>query len=323
MTKHDQNTLKLALEAGSERPVDSDFGGKMPMGGPFDLRDSHKYEEWRAGKLAGVPERPEDFLVRVRDLAAPTGSEINSITGLCRRANMAIYESQTANIDSDSLAAFAMHFGLSRLDRHLLSDETGITALNVATAGTRQSYIPYSSHRLGWHTDGYYNDPARLVRAVILHCVRPAASGGENAILDFELAYICLRDENLAFIAALMHPRAMTIPANSDETGEIRPARTGPVFSVDPRSGALHMRFTARKRNILWRQDSVTEAAVAYLSDLLADETGPVIRHRLSAGQGLISNNILHNRTAFEDDPAAPRLIYRARYLDRINESGA
>ena len=321
MHKHDQITLKSAAEAQRGRLADLDSEWKMPAGGPFDLSDSRSYESWKAKKLAGFPKHPEDYLVRIGDMATPTDTEIDSITRLCGRANMAVYETDSEDIDSDSIRKFAAHFGLSRLDRHLLTDETGISALEVAAAGKRQSYIPYSSHRLGWHTDGYYNDPAKLVRAMVLHCIRPAASGGENALLDHEIAYINLRDENPAFIAALMHPQCMKIPANKDEEGELRPARSGPVFSVEPKSGALHMRFTARKRNIEWRQDSATQAAIAFLSDLMEDETGPAIRHRLTAGQGLISNNILHNRTAFEDDPEAPRLIYRARYLDRIADT--
>jgi hypothetical protein len=33
---------------------------------------------------------------------------------------------------------------------------------------------------------------------------------------------------------------------------------------------------------------------------------------------GLLCNNVLHDRSAFSDDPSRPRLLYRARYLDRI-----
>jgi len=33
---------------------------------------------------------------------------------------------------------------------------------------------------------------------------------------------------------------------------------------------------------------------------------------------GLLCNNVLHDRTAFTDDPDKPRLLYRARYLDRL-----
>jgi hypothetical protein len=33
---------------------------------------------------------------------------------------------------------------------------------------------------------------------------------------------------------------------------------------------------------------------------------------------GVICNNVLHARSAFRDDPARPRLLYRARYYDRV-----
>ena len=36
---------------------------------------------------------------------------------------------------------------------------------------------------------------------------------------------------------------------------------------------------------------------------------------------GLVGHNVLHARTAFADDPAAPRLLLRARYLDRVCSS--
>ena len=35
---------------------------------------------------------------------------------------------------------------------------------------------------------------------------------------------------------------------------------------------------------------------------------------------GIVANNVLHDRSAFVDDPAQPRLIYRARYLDRVRQ---
>jgi hypothetical protein len=35
---------------------------------------------------------------------------------------------------------------------------------------------------------------------------------------------------------------------------------TGPVFSADPETGGLHMRFTAR--NIIWRDDPMTLEAL-------------------------------------------------------------
>lgn len=215
---------------------------------------------------------------------------------------------------------FAARFGLWRLDHHLCANVDGVAELSVAASGVRTGYVPYSNRSLSWHTDGYYNARSSPVRAVVLHCVSSAASGGDNALLDPEIAYIHLRDENPAFISALEHPECMTIPANTGETGdaEIRPAVCGPVFSRDPRSNALHMRYSARKKNVRWRDDELTRAALAFLTEILAAADGPVLRYRLEAGEGLISNNVLHNRTAFDDGPDHHRLIYRARYYDRI-----
>ena len=127
-----------------------------------------------------------------------------------------------------------------------------------------------------------------------------------------------LRDTNAEFIRALSAPDAMTIPERVAATDGIRPAQTGPVFSVDPLSGALHMRYTARTRSIEWKQNEITRAAVSLLEQLLAAQTPHVHSLRLEQGMGLLCNNVLHDRTAFTDDPAKPRLLYRARYLDQV-----
>jgi hypothetical protein len=135
--------------------------------------------------------------------------------------------------------------------------------------------------------------------------------------MDHEIAYILLRDESPEAIRALMAPTAMTIPARTDEAGVARPAQAGPVFSLDPVGGNLHMRYTARSRSIEWRDDT-TRAAAARLQAIL-DGGGPHIFHlRMAAGMGLVCNNVLHDRAGFSDSEAEHRLLYRARYYDRI-----
>jgi alpha-ketoglutarate-dependent taurine dioxygenase len=294
------------------------------MGAPFDLRDEDAYGRWRARKLARYPNGPAELTVPITSLGALRAREREAILDRCRRANMAIYVCpDDSEADPAAVRAFAAEFGLDSFDRHLCADDSGVTALSVAETGRRRGYVPYSDQRLSWHTDGYYNEDTKRIRAVLLHCVRDAAAGGENALLDHEIAYVRLRDADPHYIAALMHPEAMTIPANREDGAEIRPARTGPVFTIDPATGALHMRFSARKRNIIWRGDAATRAAVALLNELLAAPDGPVIRCRLTPGQGIISNNVLHSRSAFRDDPKERRLVYRMRFLDRIAGTGA
>jgi len=298
----------------------------MPAGGPFDLADVDAYRRWRDQKISSRPRNSSDLIVELRALGTPTPAEHAAILDRCRRANMAIYAGPAAPAADDRkrIAALGAAFGLRRLDRNLCADEDGISALEVREGGGGGEYIPYTDRQLSWHTDGYYNSPDEQVRGVILHCARPATEGGGNALTDPDLAYIRLRDENPDFIAALMHPLAMTIPANMMGGAEIRPARIGPVFSVDGRNGSLHMRYSARKVNVEWRDDATTRAAVDFLNALLAADGEDILHWRLAAGQGYIANNVLHNRAAFSDTegPASGRLIYRARYFDRIEGTG-
>ena len=194
--------------------------------------------------------------------------------------------------------------------------ENGISSI-TPEGGARGEFIPYTDRPIGWHTDGYYNPASRRIRAMTLHCVRAAAEGGESALMDHELAYLLLRDEDPEFVRALSAPKAMTIPPRLEGEALARPAETGPVFSAEGPAGPLHMRYTARGVNIVWRDDAATRAARAALERILL-ESPYVLRLRLEPGMGIVCNNVLHARTAFRDTPQHRRLLYRARYLDRI-----
>lgn len=279
---------------------------------------SSDYREWRAAKLDAYPTSANDLVTSIGGLEALAAGEKAAILANCRRANMAIYSCRDRTVDRAAVRIFAAHFGLQRLDHHLCANDDGVAELTVASDDKRSGYVPYSNRSLSWHTDGYYNLESNRLRAVILHCVQDAASGGQNAVLDPEVAYLRLRDANPAYVTAFEHPECMEIPANTGTNGEIRPVVGGPVFWYDADSGALQMRYSARKKNIRWRNDAVTTAARECLSELLDGGDGLVLRFRLQPGQGLISNNVLHNRTAFEDTVSRSRLLYRARYFDRI-----
>jgi len=275
------------------------------------------FERWRERKLARYPRRTEDLIVEVRDPRNLSDSEAAEIRRLCAVANMAVYASPLADLaDKDMARRLGERLGLARLHANPLADEDGISSLEVATEKSARGYIPYSNRRLLWHTDGYYNPPAQRIRAFILHCVRPAAAGGENRLLDPEIAYLLLRDADPRYVAALSAPDAMTIPANEEDPAAQRAAQTGPVFSDE--GGALHMRYTARTRSIEWRPDEVTQAAVRHLKQILDSDSPYVFTLRLAAGQGLVCNNVLHDRSAFTDAPSEGRLVYRARYSDRV-----
>jgi len=290
--------------------------------GPFDAGDEAAFRAWRGRKLDGYPARVEDLVVEVRDPCALSPGELAAMRDRCRRANMVVYAGPAA-ADRRIPRQLGAQFGLRSLDRNWLADDDGVSEVRVAGEPGRGDFIPYTDRPIRWHTDGYYNPPQRRIRAMVLHCVRSAAQGGENALLDPEIAYLELRDEDPAHVLALMRQDAMTIPARTDEEGVARPAQAGPVFSVDPVDGQLHMRYTARTRSIEWSPDPAVRAAVAALERLLARPSPRIHRITLAPGMGILCNNVLHARPGFTDDLARPRLVLRARFHERIEGTAA
>ena len=287
-------------------------------GAAFDVADEAAYLAWRAAKLAHFPKTLAELVIEVRDPRALSTGERQALLERCERANMAIYASPAgADPDKEIPRRIGLQLGLRDLDPNYLADDDGISPLAVAERGTRGEFIPYTNRGIKWHTDGYYNPGERTVRGVLLHCVERAETGGENDLLDHEIAYILLRDLNPQHIRALMADDAMTIPARIEGGRIERPAQAGPVFSVDA-GGFLHMRYTARAVSIEWRNDGPTKAALAALEDILGADSPWVFRGRLEPGMGLVSNNVLHTRTPFTDSPRHQRLIYRARYYQRV-----
>ncbi|MCK5481766.1 MAG: TauD/TfdA family dioxygenase [Gammaproteobacteria bacterium] len=292
---------------------------------PFDLSDEHSYQRWREWKLADYPRAAQDLLVPVDNPMKLGGYEYDRILAHCRKANLAFYEIPAESPGGkEAIRALGHQFGLDRLDMNLRADEDSITSLRVLPEMQGTHYIPYTNRPLNWHTDGYYNRLDEQVRGIVMHCVSEPATGGENLFLDPEIAYILMRDENPDYIAALMQADAMTIPPNMEDGVEIRPQQTGPVFSVQESTGTLHMRYTARTRSIEWKDDRNTRLAAGFLTELVNSDSAYIFRYKLNAGQGIICNNVLHKREAFTDDAGTgtQRLLYRARYHDRIHDTG-
>ena len=277
------------------------------------------YRAWRERKIAAYPKRAEELVVEVRDPRQLSAAERAAILERVGRANMAVYSSGCGDDPDKAIPrALARQFGLQRLDPNWLADDDGVSSIRVRAGVPRGEFIPYTSKPLRWHTDGYYNAPAQRIRAFVLHCVHAAAAGGETQLLDHELAYVLLREANPDWAQALLRPGAMTLPAREHD-GEIeRAAQSGPVFSFDDADGSLHMRYTARSVSIEWARDPATAAAAGFLAQWLADDAPFALRLKLAPGMGVICNNVLHTRSAFRDDAASQRLLYRARYYDRI-----
>lgn len=290
---------------------------------PFDLDQPQAYAKWRAAKLATPAQRVEDVIVDVADPRRLSDGERAALLQTCALANMVVYRSPVVEEDKSLPRLLGAQLGLHRLDANWLADEDGISPIAVSTQlpGARADFIPYTDKPIRWHTDGYYHPMSRRIEGMVLHCVRAAGEGGISGLVDHDRVYIALRDANPAWVRALMAPDAMTIPERADDHGVARPAQSGPVFSVltGPDGGhALHMRYTARTRSIAWKDDADTHAAVAFLEQLLSSDAPWIFRLQLLPGMGVVCNNVPHDRSAFTDDPERPRLLYRARYLDRV-----
>ncbi|MFK5915139.1 MAG: TauD/TfdA family dioxygenase [Woeseiaceae bacterium] len=286
---------------------------------PFHLDDNDLYEVWRDNKLKNYPKNISDLIVEINDPRTLSIAEHQALLQVCRKSNMVIYASKTgSNADPEIALSMGRHFSVQNLDKNWLADESGLTSLTVAKEGIRQRFIPYTNHAINWHTDGYYNSRQNQIHALLLHVVQRAAEGGENALMDHEIAYILLREKNPDYIRALMSPQVMTIPARIDDGKLARAEESGPVFSITE-SGNLHLRYTIRVNNVIWSEDALTQEALNYLKQILNSDSPYIFRGLLEAGMGLVSNNVLHDRAAFVDNESHKRHFYRARYYNRLH----
>ena len=286
---------------------------------PFLCDNEVAYQQWKKDKLSGYPASIAELVVPINDPKALTAHELQQLKTHLIKANMVIYDiAGGAQEDKSIPEALGHQLGIHSLDKNECADNDGFTSIQVVDDGLHAIYIPYSEKGINWHTDGYYNRLSEQIYSMVLHCVRPASEGGENQLWDNDLAYMLLRDENPDYIKALMAPDAMTIPKNVLNGQLVRPDRSGPVFMITD-EGRLHMRYTARARNVIWKEDAITQKAQQVLRDILNSDSEYQFRGTLQAGQGLVCNNVLHTRTAFKNDKDHPRLLYRGRYFDKIS----
>ena len=288
---------------------------------PFLVENETAYRRWRALKLASFIEELTSAAdaVDIADPDALSNGEYTALTERCRRRNFAFYRTD-ARAGTSRLKQLWARVGLRTPVANPRADRDGISRIED-TPGAR--YIPYTTRPLKWHTDGYYNDPADTIRAFAMHCARPAGQGGENQYFDPEILYILLRDENPDYIVALMHPQALTVPRNSEATypGGMREARSVPVLALDPQGGDLVTRYTGRSRYVSWRGDKTAAEAHAFIEEVLRTPSNYRVTRRLDAGEGVVCNNVLHNRGGFSDTGAPSRLLYRARYRERVAQT--
>ncbi len=275
-----------------------------------------EYLAWREWKLnPPIPLKK----VRLKNHDTLEDNEKQSILSQAGWHNVAAFSvCNPAKFSTNDLKILAQQLGLQMPDSNLYANEDAISEIKVVDKSRRGEYIPYTDKAMGWHTDGYYNSKDKTIRAFILYCQQDAATGGANQLLDPELAYIHIYDNNPSYINALMQPDTLTIPATIENDRLVRPEQKSPVFSTDPYTGMLHMRYTQRKTHIEWKADKLTQKALSLLRDLLDSNSDSILNIRLNPGEGLVCNNVLHNRSVFSNSEKQKRLIFRVRYYDRL-----
>jgi len=286
---------------------------------PFLLENEAAYQAWRTRKLKLRQQQVADRVFELDHEQRLPPAALAQLRSQVEAYNFALFQSVAA-IDKQEFLELNRQLGLFRLDSNLGADIDKVTSLQVVSAADeRAQYIPYTNRALNWHTDGYYNSPGRRINAFALYCVNQAGRGGGNYLFDHELMYILLRDQAPDLLAALMAPDLMRIPPNIQNGRVIRAEESGPVFSIQPGSCGLNMRYTSRPHNIVWKSDKRSLRALNLVREILMDSDA-VIELRLQNNQGIVCNNILHGRQAFHDQGEQPgRLIYRARYCDAID----
>ena len=304
-----------------QQPNYSDFIAQNVLSADNDAT----YRRWRDFKLDNYITDPKNCLVTIEDPTRIDSDELRRLKQIVERNNFVIYEyTDHCHNAIEGYQSICRELGLTRSVSNPESDENDVTTIcdhahESSDNGYRSRYIPYTNHALNWHTDGYYNTGKRCVRAFVLHCLASAASGGETRLLDHEIAYILLREKNPDWAQALCDPGCFTIPANVQQGKVVRRSFTGPVFSSDPQTGALYARYTERKFNVLWKDIPQIQQGVLALKSILDEDNRWVTKIKLRPGQGIICNNVLHNRAAFSDDPECARRFYRIRFSQRIH----
>lgn len=283
------------------------------------LNSSDDYKYWRDEKLANAAIDVESCLVEIANPYALTSIEKDKIQQLCRYNNFALFEITPQADYADAIVQFNQQFGLNEQDQHFYVQNDGLAHITQSDKQGQADFIPYTDKAIGWHTDGYYNTIENRIRAFSLFCVSPASAGGVNQWIDPQIAYILLRENNADIVEALMHPQAMTIPAHVVDGVTRRKDSVGSIFFMDEQTNELSMRYTQRKRNIELLDSIEVKQAVDLLDDLLKSKTPYHFEQSLNANQGIVCNNVLHNRSAFVDSLTHPRLLLRGRYFNRIS----
>ena len=269
---------------------------------------SPEFLTWAEEKERNIPHNIDGIKVNIHDINNVKISEIAKIKETINKCNSCIYSSKIALNSNTNLLKFVESLGMRTYDRNNI--ESNEISTITPLENNKINYIPYTNKSLNWHTDGYYDK--KSIFSWLLHCVHPATHGGENYLLDHELAlreYVLRHDD----INNLMSEEALTIPESKDTS---RSEISTYIFSIKNQYKKLHMRFSMRKDNI--STSPKAGDAVTKLKEIIENDCAKYsLTYKLQKNEGIITNNILHGRKAFKDDKVKRKLL-RIRSYERL-----
>ena len=269
---------------------------------------SAEFLRWAEEKERNIPHNIDGIIVNIHDINNVKISEIAKIKETINKCNSCIYSSKIALKSNTNLLKFVESIGMKTYDRNNI--ESNEISTITPLENNKINFIPYTDKSLNWHTDGYYDK--KSIFSWLLHCVHPATHGGENYLLDHELAlreYVLRHDD----INNLMSEDALTIPESKDTS---RAEISTYIFSIKNQYKKLHMRFSMRKDNI--GTSPKAGDAVTKLKEIIENDCAKYsLTYKLQKNEGIITNNILHGRKAFKDDKVKRKLL-RIRSYERL-----
>ena len=272
------------------------------------------YKRWKDNKLETFTKNLDELTVQITSPNAISKPEKSMVISLLENHNIVFFHiDRVKQINKSTIKNFASQIGLSNYELDSQSDEDGLTEIkDIKTTEKLSEYVPYTTKELNWHTDGYYTDQKNSVLSWLLFCKTSAESGGINKYLDHEIAYILFNNKSKRLMD-LMLDDTCCIPENSITN---RKEVFNPVFMF--KNKRLHMKFSMRKKNIIWNKNSLE--AIDVLKSIIKDSSQYHITKKLDTGMGVITNNVIHMRTAFTNSRNKNRLLYRLRSKKRVTE---
>ena len=276
------------------------------------LNTKEDYKRWKDKKLESFTRNIDHLTVQVSNPNSISKPEKNKVISLLRSNNLAFFNIDNISYkDKSSIKRFAFQIGLGDYEFDSRSDDDGLTEIKEHKHNDKISeYIPYTTKELNWHTDGYYNTKDNSILSWLLFCNTQSEKGGVNKYLDHEISYILFNDISNK-IKDLMLENTCCIPENLI-TG--RKGVLNPVYMFDDEK--LHMKFSMRKKNIIWNDASLK--AINILKNIIEDSSEYHITKKFAEGEGIITNNVIHKRTAFTNSENKNRLLYRLRSKRRV-----